>query len=292
MGISSNTIKLLARTFKDRKFSGSCVTFGVMGIEGKYDDIKEILKRYGYDFNELDRKDIIIKDVYPFGKSVDQGVLFRMLGFSDVHSIDYYENEHPTYKLDLNEPCPEYLHNKYDLVYDGGTMEHCFNTKEVLSNAVSLLKPGGRVIHESPASGFINHGFYQFSTNLFLDFYASNNFRDMELIIRIGDYYLDYYRFKKLVHLNDFFGNKSLIFFSAVKNSESNEIITPQQDYYMSLFGKEGMQHDLLNKEGKLLFRLKTFIKDLPGPMFNLFQWITKIPLVIKLLFFLLRKRV
>ena len=36
--------------------------------------------------------------------------------------------------VDLNQPAPAELVGRYDIVYDGGTMEHCFNVGQVIRN--------------------------------------------------------------------------------------------------------------------------------------------------------------
>ncbi|MDR1534902.1 MAG: class I SAM-dependent methyltransferase, partial [Planctomycetota bacterium] len=48
--------------------------------------------------------------------------------------------------VDLNHPVRKAYHNRFDLVVDGGTTEHCFRPDEVLSNAARMAKPGGIII--------------------------------------------------------------------------------------------------------------------------------------------------
>ena len=57
---------------------------------------------------------------------------------------------------------------QFDVVYDGGTLEHVFNFPVALRNAMELLRPGGRLftIHTC-ANNLCGHGFYQFSRELF-----------------------------------------------------------------------------------------------------------------------------
>ena len=125
------------------------------------------------------------------------------------------------------------MQGKYDLLVDGGTMEHCFNIKEVLSNSVRLLKLGGYVHLINPTSGCIDHGFYQFSPTLFLDFFSANGFEEMEMNILVGNKYLINYDSNYLPC--DYLGYDGLINFMAKKTKEVDEIRMPIQNYYTKM---------------------------------------------------------
>jgi hypothetical protein len=58
---------------------------------------------------------------------------------------------------------------KFDVVIEGGTMEHILNTKTFLENVFKLLKIGGIYISSAPSSGYLEHGFYQFSPTFYYD---------------------------------------------------------------------------------------------------------------------------
>ena len=163
MGIPRSIIKLTAKIMKDKNLSGDCITFGVHGIEGLYNDVKTILNKAKYQYNELNPAEIILDETTQFGKSIHQSVFFKMLGFSKVDSIDCFPDENPSIIHNLNKPINMKLTKRYSCVWDGGTTEHIYNIYECLSNVVKLLKVGGRIIHSVPVSGYINHGFYQFS---------------------------------------------------------------------------------------------------------------------------------
>ena len=77
--------------------------------------------------------------------------------------------------LDLNQDIPESLHQKYDVVLDPGTLEHCFNAGIAIKNMSSMVKVGGHIIHHNPMI-MVNHGFYNFSPTFYFDFYARNGF--------------------------------------------------------------------------------------------------------------------
>src|SRR4051812_12920511 len=52
---------------------------------------------------------------------------FRLLGAQETTSVDRSDFEGATLLHDLNDPFPERLRNHFDLVVDGGTLEHIFN---------------------------------------------------------------------------------------------------------------------------------------------------------------------
>ena len=58
-------------------------------------------------------------------------------------------------------------------MFDGGTLEHVFDVPAALS-VIAASQSGGRVVHLSPLSNCVDHGFYSFSPTLFADFYSTN----------------------------------------------------------------------------------------------------------------------
>lgn len=105
-------------------------------------------------------------------------------GFDTVESLDISDFEGCTHILDLNaSPTPPHLIGRYDLVFDGGTLEHIFDTRAALRNIFHLLSPGGVVFHASPTNGWVDHGFYQFSPTFFLDYYLANGFELLEILL-------------------------------------------------------------------------------------------------------------
>lgn len=62
-----------------------------------------------------------------------------------------------------------------DIILDPGTFEHCFNIGNAFRLVRECLHIGGFVIHVNPVS-CLNHGFYNFSPTLYVDFYEQNGF--------------------------------------------------------------------------------------------------------------------
>jgi len=102
----------------------------------------------------------------------------RWLGFEQVESMDFSEYEGCSLVHDLNRPVPEEWHNRFDVVFDGGTLEHVFHFPHAIGNAMRLVRPGGHFVSCTPSNNYNGHGFFQFSPELFCRiFEAANGFR-------------------------------------------------------------------------------------------------------------------
>ena len=75
--------------------------------------------------------------------------------------------------LDLNLPAPADMEGRYDIVYDGGTMEHCFNVGQVMRNIFAFARVGGYIVHVNPIN-YYNHGFYNFNATFYHDWYVQS----------------------------------------------------------------------------------------------------------------------
>jgi hypothetical protein len=215
------------------------ITFGVQKVKATCEDARRRLARAG----------IRPAAVSSAGNDrIGQEALFQMLGYERVESLDYYAAEGPTHIHDLNQPVPEALRQRFDLVYDGGTTEHCFSVAECLGNAVRLLRQGGRVIHHLPLNNWVDHGFYQLSPTLFFDFYEANGFDEPQLWLHFmngrKESFIAYdpgaddrlpYRLG---------GSASVLaFFTARKVQAGDAIVFPVQGRYRRTFGGEKVRH-------------------------------------------------
>src|SRR5262249_4812315 len=60
-----------------------------------------------------------------------------------VDAMDNSNYEGATILHDLNAPIPSSLCESYDIVWDGGTLEHVFNFPLALHNSMKMLRHGG-----------------------------------------------------------------------------------------------------------------------------------------------------
>ena len=83
--------------------------------------------------------------------------------------------------MDLNEPLPEEYKEKYDLIFDVGTLEHCFNVGQAFKNIIEMTKLGVTIFMAAPASK-INHGFWNFCPTAYTDIFHQNGWQVTDLI--------------------------------------------------------------------------------------------------------------
>jgi len=101
--------------------------------------------------------------------------LFTALGAERVDVMDFSNYEGANLLHDLNQPIPAALHGQFDVVVDGGTLEHVFNVPVALRNIMELLRPGGRFLSATIPNNWCGHGFYQFSPELFFRVFSPEN---------------------------------------------------------------------------------------------------------------------
>lgn len=98
--------------------------------------------------------------------------LFQKLGVT-LTVFDIEEIRGGELICDLNQPIARDLENRFDIVLDAGTMEHCFNVGQVVTNLLAMTRQDGVILHLNPCY-VINHGFFNFSPTFYHDFYADN----------------------------------------------------------------------------------------------------------------------
>lgn len=108
----------------------------------------------------------------------DHRSFFSMLGYAEVKSLDISAYEGAEIVGDLNDPdLPGKIGETFDLVYDCGTLEHIFDITHALRSMDRMVRPGGVAVHASPTNGFMDHGFWQLSPDMFRAFYSAKGYR-------------------------------------------------------------------------------------------------------------------
>jgi len=102
------------------------------------------------------------------GGCLHAACILESLGFDLVRAMDASDFEGAEILLDLNQSeTPKELVGVADVILEGGTLEHVLHSPHAMRHLTRMVKPGGRIIHTSPASNFIDHGFYSFSPTFF-----------------------------------------------------------------------------------------------------------------------------
>lgn len=117
---------------------------------------------------------------YRWGDAAD-AILGDITGATQVSSIDMSDYQGSSIVHDMNRPLwdsrPE-LAGQFDLVIDGGTLEHVFNFPVAVRNLMFLVRQGGHILTTNPANNLCGHGFYQFTPELMHRLYSpANGFR-------------------------------------------------------------------------------------------------------------------
>lgn len=238
MGIGKSAFRLLLEEAKKNDFKGKKIL--QLGRQHNFLTFAEAVycaNQANFCYHSPTKVELSFKEELKKSNYIDDATLFSMLGFSEVHSLDISAYEQPTFIHDLNHPIPDKLYQQYDVVFDGGTLEHVFNTPQVFINIHNLLKSNGIIIHSSPSHNHVDHGFYMFSPTLFSDYYSTN------LYLTITSYIFEY----NFEHSNSWdiyeykpgcldalsfggFGKSMLgIWFSAQKQTASTGGVIPQQ---------------------------------------------------------------
>jgi SAM-dependent methyltransferase len=246
VGLAKPALRLIAREHARKPFTGPVLTLGRQNVYATPTDVRALLRDEGLTPAADVPPDELVTSIPSLagtGYIGDVGY-FRLLGVrGDLQALDYSTFEQADVVHDLNVPVPKELRGRFDLVLDSGTMEHVFDVRQALANIVHLLKPGGRVMHISPANNFVNHGLYQFSPTLFFDYYAANGFADPRGVVFEYDPFIPTER-----HVWDLFAlnadtgwmtsrNALAVMFVAEKTAASTADRVPLQSFYRELYG-------------------------------------------------------
>ncbi len=177
MGIAKGAAKVLLREAARRPFKGRVLTLGRQYIWFSYDLLQKMAVEFGVELSNPGNITLSSKTEFADRGYISDDCLFRSLGFSEAETLDFSDYESASHIFDLNSSeVPEHLLEAFDVIIDGGTIEHVFHVPNALHNIYKMLRQGGKIIHLSPSSNHIDHGFYMFSPTLFWDFYAVNKF--------------------------------------------------------------------------------------------------------------------
>jgi SAM-dependent methyltransferase len=221
MGLSALQIGLIAS--KDNFIKNK----DVLSISVQFPSSFAGIKRLSKYFPKLLNKNNLEKIKNSTNRSF-QNVLFNeILECKKIDSLDITDEEGANIIWNMNDDISlgsfSNLKSTYDIVFEGGTMEHISNTNMYLKNIFYLLKPGGHYISQVPSAGLAEHGFYQFSPTFIVDL-ANKNKEMMEILHLSLDSQKSQLKkndFKGLV-FNDFYKDTNFIFppYNTIENSE------------------------------------------------------------------------
>lgn len=115
-------------------------------------------------------------------------VIAAALGAKNVVACDFSDYEGADMVHDMNNPVGPEHEERFDLVIDGGTLEHVFNFPVAIANAMRMVKVGGFLVLFTPANNNFGHGFYQFSPELLYRVLSPvNGFKVQKMVSTVED---------------------------------------------------------------------------------------------------------
>ena len=173
MGLPKAAVNLLLNESLERPFSGSIATLGRQHVYISGAEFQALASLAGVSPVPVEAQLHREPRLRACGYLSDDS-LYQMLGFSRSVRIDQSAYEAAEEHLNLNaEETPAALCDAFDVVLDSGTIEHVFNIGQAMSHCLKMTRPGGRIIHLTPTSNAVNHGFYSVSPTLYADFYTA-----------------------------------------------------------------------------------------------------------------------
>lgn len=150
---------------------------GLFGVLGRFTPLMGISYGFLRSLNNIHSDIDIPINLLDHDKVLDDKELFGLLGFDGIETVDQSDYEGAEHIVDMNQPLSSTnLNDKFDVMLNNGSLEHIFNVPNCLNNMTKMLKVGGHVIHWVPLNNWVDHGFYQISPALLIDYYLDNNF--------------------------------------------------------------------------------------------------------------------
>ena len=236
---------------REHKYKSMCM-IGKQNIIISHDELLDLCNYFAFEFNGE-----MMDQAYCLGV-FDSELLFRAFGVEEVTSLDYSDYEGAGIIFDLNsQDLPQNLKMKFDIVINGGTLEHVFNISNAMDNINNLVSPKGTILHISPCSGWVNHGFYSISPTFFMDYYENNkDIFDIKNIYievkknngpKMGDVILspDCREISDINSYVNFFGDREKLIICECerKNNDKNlSICAPIQGMYVDMYKSQEVQ--------------------------------------------------
>ncbi len=267
LGIDLNNVQLLIEAHKSGVSFERMATLGRQRLLGDRETLVSILTKSGYAMSQ----DCIARLLSPSTEYSED--FFALLGAKEIFAIDVSDFEGANILHDMNQPLPNSLISSFDLVLDGGTLEHIFDLPTALRNTTRMVRPNGRFISLTQANNFCGHGFYQFSPELFYRFLCPKNGYVTEYCIIWEDIpRSQFYRVPDpdvvgtRINLTSEFGTNMTV--QAKRIGEMSRGFTPQQSDYVRLWKVPPGENSLLSRSPdrrRTWAQFRSVLKQIPG---------------------------
>lgn len=167
MGLNYETVRTLLE-YRGAKHGGQVASLGRLSINLHPREIADLRSRFAaaHVTSWL--------DTFSWGEYCER-FFTEAMKFDSVSTIDFSDYEGASLVYDIGRPIDASMYESFDLLVDGGTIEHVFDVKTALSNVMNLTKVGGAVYTLNPCNSMSGHGFYQFSPELAFRVFSDDN---------------------------------------------------------------------------------------------------------------------
>lgn len=256
MGIDINTAKFLISAYEDGVRFDRTITLGRLTLFVDEQNCQFLQK-------QLDRT--VPRSTTLTAKGLAEP-LFEALGAAKLDSMDKSDFEGATVLHDMNFPIAQDYHQQFDVVCDGGTLEHIFNFPTAIQNAMEMVKVGGHLLIHTPTNNWSGHGFYQFSPELYYRVLSEENgFRVKRMVVyEVGtnQWYevADPAKVRSRVYVVNGCRTSLLILAERIKAVPINQTPPQQSDYALIKWNTASTEEAKIPASISLKQRLKTVV--------------------------------
>jgi hypothetical protein len=117
------------------------------------------------------------------GQALNQSFVGEMLeAASMVYDAIDIAVGYKTTVVDLNSMrLPQHMVAAYDTVLNCGTSEHILNQMNVFATVHAATKQGGMIMHSVPSVGFVDHGYFCYTSRFFFDLAGYNHYEVVDM---------------------------------------------------------------------------------------------------------------
>jgi hypothetical protein len=242
MGLIPTFCRALILLHKRVGLQGPLLTLGNQDVWASYDQLKSFFREMECDYHAatpLPHTSRLFRQRPEAEDFVHARTFFEMMGIKEYYDIDKFDIDSPLIMHDLNAPVPADLQDRFNLILDSGTIEHIFDVRQVMENIVRMCRESGWVVHVTPSSNYVDHGFYSFSPCFFYDYYQANGFDDFICYVLQPDpdnvyQRSPYFEYSYGMNLSNLIepGRQVLVFFAARKVRLAEQLVVPTQGLY------------------------------------------------------------
>jgi SAM-dependent methyltransferase len=187
MSVNASWLRMFIEMRKRHTLEGKPLALGVQDVMFTHETAEALLNERAVDCASIpvvNRRYHLSRNQKQFTSNPNHYMcvkdLFFMMGFDSLDTLDAFNNDEPDIEWDLCQPIPKEMHNRYDLLFDIGVLEHTSDIFQALENVGNLVKPGGWIILYLPMVSPINSSMYHPNPPFYFDILSGNGFGDFD----------------------------------------------------------------------------------------------------------------